>query len=264
MAAIIALAGCRERADESLTPAPFDYAGQAIDPGCSQRSDQSPRALEHNFDGVRYHVRVPANHDPARRHPLLVVFSPARTSRHGSERMIGITREATARGFVLAYVDAVRPGPGAARKLAELPRRIASEWCIDAQRIQLAGHSDGGSFASIIAAMTGAHQPIAGIVASAAGVQARDLDAHGCPAPRPVLILHSARDMVFPGFGAQTSRWWARCNGCDLDRPVHGPHACISWAGCRAATTYCEGDGPHARWPARNTVVLDGLSGRLQ
>lgn len=263
-AMLVVAPGCGDRMDESLTPARFDYIAQATDPACPQREGQSLHALERSFDGVRYVVRAPANYEPAHRHPLLVVFAPARTSRHGTERMVGLTREATARGFVLAFVDAVRPGPAAAHKLADLPRRIAGEWCIDTQRIYLAGHSDGGSFASIIAVMAGAHQPIAGIVASAAGVQERDLDEHGCPTPRSVLIMHSTRDAIFPGFGESTSRWWGRCNGCDLDRPVRGRHGCLTWAACRASTWYCEGDEPHTRWPKRNAVVLDAVSGQLQ
>lgn len=251
--------GCAERADESMAPARFDYAGLAADTGCPQRDNNASRSSESGFDGVRFVVRTPVNYDANRRHPLLVMFAPARTSRHGTERMVRITRDVTARGFVLAFVDAVRPGPATARKLAELPRRIANEWCIDPERVYLAGHSDGGSFASIIAVMPVERVRIAGIVASAAGVQGRDLASHGCPAATSALIMHSTRDTVFPDFGTGTSNWWAACNGCSLDRPQPAPRGCVTWAGCGAATWYCEGDEPHTRWPARNAVVLDFL-----
>ncbi len=53
---------------------------------------------------IRYLVKAPVNYDATRRHPLLVVFSPAGASAEDSERFTRLTPLATRKGFIVAYV----------------------------------------------------------------------------------------------------------------------------------------------------------------
>jgi len=134
-------------------------------------------------------------------------------------------------------------------------------------RVFLTGHSDGGTVATALALSATADRRIAGIAPSAAGFTAADLAAHRCPAPLAVLVMHGAGDLHFPGFGRQAAEWWARCNRCDVEAPQRTADGCVEYGACAAGgrTLYCEGDGGHLRWPARNATLIDvfaGISGR--
>lgn len=87
----------------------------------------------------------------------------------------------------------------------------------------------------------------------------KDLEGFQCRDPLPVMIMHSKNDKLFPGWGAQTSAWWAKCNGCDAakTKPVEG--GCRAYQGCASggATLYCEGTGSHRDWPNLNRVMLE-------
>lgn len=175
---------------------------------------------------------------------------------------MALTREFTAAGLLVAYVDAVPPGPAAARALSALPQALQREWCIDAARIYLMGHSDGGSFATMLAVMPELKGRVRGIVASAAGVDTADVASYGCPAPTRALVLHGTRDRLFPGFGERMAAWWSHCNRCAAGEPTVRADGCRVWSGCSAATLYCAHDGAHASWPARDGTILSFLEDR--
>lgn len=254
--ACIAHACARDEAAPAA--APFDYARAAQWGRCAV----APAGSEPTVRGIGVRLRRPANHDATVRHPLLVVFAPARTTGSAVERRIAMTRDLTTAGFLVAFVDAVPLGPASARALAEVPTTIMRDWCVDPARLHLMGHSDGGSFASMLAVMPELRGRIRGIVASAAGVDAPDLAAHSCPAPTRALILHSTDDRLFPGFGERTSSWWAQCNRCAPDEPRTRADGCREWSGCAAPTVHCPGTGPHASWPERQATVLAFLEER--
>jgi len=50
-------------------------------------------------------VRTAHNDGPTRALALLIVLAPAGHGRDRSEQFAGLTREATARGFIVAYAD---------------------------------------------------------------------------------------------------------------------------------------------------------------
>jgi polyhydroxybutyrate depolymerase len=214
---------------------------------------------EVSADGIRYNVRTPSNYDASVAHPLLMVYAPAGQNRWGSERFTGLTPSATGAGFVVVYADHRSLGIPALEQLSKIPGLVAKKWCIDEKKVYVTGHSDGGTVSSILAVHDQTKTLPAAIAPSAAGLNRKDLEAYQCRAPIPVMIMHSAKDSLFPGWGAQTGAWWAACNKCDIatTRKIDG--GCIAYQKCAAggATLYCEGTGSHREWPQLNRLMLD-------
>lgn len=218
---------------------------------------------EHTESGIEFSVRTPANYDPTRSHPLLMVYAPAGSSRFRSERFTDLTFEATSAGFVMAYADARRLSLDVIADLGTMPQLIAKKWCIDEQRIYLTGHSDGGTVALALALLDETRHIPAAIAPSAAGFTKTDLETFSCPDVLPAMILHSADDQLFPGFGAEIASWLAACNGCQEHPGEKDENGCMTYSGCKAGgnTVYCEGTGSHIKWPAFNTALLSFFAG---
>jgi polyhydroxybutyrate depolymerase len=216
----------------------------------------SPR--EWTPGGLRYMVKTPANYDPTKGHPLLVVYGPHGASRFRSERYVGLTRAATAEGFIVVYADSRPLDRATIEDLGGIPERVAARWCVDRSRIYLTGHSDGGTAATAITVLGTSPAAPAAIAPSAAGFRREDLTALACPPPVSVMVLHSRDDELFPSFGRAAAEWWAACNGCGA-KPVPRADGCLVFPGCRpqGATLYCEGEGRHADWPGRNRTLLE-------
>jgi polyhydroxybutyrate depolymerase len=204
-------------------------------------------------------VRVPTNYRATAAHPLIVVYAPRGGNRFLLERFVGLTREATAAGFVIAYADARDLSLEVVRDLATIPSLVAGRWCIDPDRVSLTGHSDGGTVASAIAFRPETRGLAAAIAPSAAGVRATDLLAETCPPPLSVLVLHGREDSLFPGYGTEAARWWATCNGCDVDAARRRDDGCVDHPACDGGveTVLCEHEGGHLDWPARSPTMLE-------
>ena len=242
---------------EPIEPAATNYRDDAARvcealPGQAGRFDD-----EHTPGGIRYRVRTPANYAADIAHPLLIVYPGAGQSGAVSERHTGLTPAATAAGFIVAYADHRRLSLPVLDDLATIPGAIATQWCVDRERVFVTGHSDGGTAASAMAFRQDDGFTPAGIAPSAAGLVAEDLAGYSCPQPLPVLILHSANDKLFPGFGRGAADWWAACNGCAATTSA-AKNACLDFERCPVAAPvrYCEGDGSHSQWPARNATLL--------
>jgi polyhydroxybutyrate depolymerase len=170
-----------------------------------------------------------------------------------------LTQEATAAGFIVAYADHRKMTPETIEALAEIPGLIEQKWCIDKKKIFFTGHSDGGTAAMGIAFMNGTKHIPAAIAPSAAGIRGEDLQAYHCPNPIPVMVMHSDQDSLFPGYGKETIRWWAACNGCGIASSVKDADGCITYAGCarNVTTRYCAGIGRHPEWPGNNKAIIE-------
>jgi len=210
-------------------------------------------------DGIRFNVRAPSNYDATFAHPLLMVYAPAGQNRWMSERFTGLTPTATAAGFVVVYADHRPLGIPAIEQLSTIPGLVAKQWCIDEKRVYITGHSDGGTVSLALALLNQTKSLPSGIAPSAAGWTGKDLDAHQCRASIPVMIMHSANDKLFPGWGARTGAWWAACNQCDVATTKQLDSGCIAYQKCApgGATLYCEGTGSHREWPHLNRLMLD-------
>ena len=210
-------------------------------------------------DGIRYMVRTPSNYDATFAHPLLMVYAPAGQSRWRTERFTGLTTSATGAGFVVVYTDHKPLNISTIEQLGAIPGLVAKEWCVDESRVSATGHSDGGTASLMLAVIEKTKTVPAAIAPSAAGVTGKDLEAYQCRAPIPVMIMHGKNDKLFPGWGAQTSAWWAGCNHCDVSKSKSVEGGCRVYQGCASggATLYCEGTGSHRDWPNLNRVMLE-------
>lgn len=208
---------------------------------------------------IHYLVKAPVNYDATRRHPLLVVFSPAGASAEDSERFTRLTPLATRKGFVVAYV-AHRPMSLANVKAqaAVLPS-LMGRWCIDPDRVFFAGHSDGGTVSTVLAVLPETRGTARGIAVSAAGILPMDTQAMGCPAsPMKVWLMHGQHDAHFPGYGQQMARWWSQCFRCDGEGAAPDARGCRRYADCGAnELEFCEGPHGHLKWPGLESEMLD-------
>ena len=213
---------------------------------------------EETKNGVAYAVRTPANYQSGILHPLLMVYAPAGSSRFRSERLTNLTFEATTAGFVIAYADSRRLSLEVIPELGTIPDLVAKKWCVDKRRVYLTGHSDGGTVSLALALLGETRHIPAAIAPSAAGFRQSDLETFPCPEDVPALIMHSADDRLFPGYGADVAHWLAACNECDMSPAEEDENGCISYTGCRTGgeTVFCEGSGGHTRWPALNAKLL--------
>jgi len=241
-----------------LVSAPYDYAWETPTacPTGPRARDPDPAELR-TPGGIRIRVRAPANYDPKRAHPLLVVFAPAGIGPTLSERFTGLTHEATAAGFVVAYAGSRGLTQRVIRDLAQVAPAVAHRYCIDLDRLVYTGHSDGGTISSALAFLPDIAPRPAAIMPSAAGIRGEDLARESCPAPLAVMILHGDRDRLFPGFGREAARWWAQCNHCE-GAPREEQDGCLVWSGCSAdgETRYCGHPGRHLDWPDRNKDIV--------
>ena len=232
----------------SAEPCPL---GERSGPGGMSNDEQTQR-------GITYAVRTPANYNPSSLHPLLMVYAPAGSSRFGSERFTNLTFEATTAGFVVAYADARRLSLEVIPELGAIPRLIAKKWCVDERRVYLTGHSEGGTVALALALLDETRHIPTAVAPSAAGFRRADLETFSCPETLSALILHSADDHLFPGYGAEAAAWLAACNECQSGSIDTAENGCMAYSGCAAnsKTIYCEGTGAHRHWPALNTALL--------
>ena len=206
-------------------------------------------------------MRAPQNFNPLVRHPLLVVFPPAGHNSRRSEAFGNFTELATERGFIVLYPEHRRLNLRQMRRLGELVKRVAGEWCIDKTRIFFTGHSDGGTAAHVSAQQPdlGAPRP-AKIAPSAAGVRAGDMTQLGCHHRLPVMIMHNRNDELFPDFGAGMRDWWLECNQC-ADTFDEGDDGCKTYHDCRQSNIvqFCELPGGHRQWNQDRSAILDFL-----
>ena len=216
--------------------------------------------------GIRYFVRAPLNYDKRIAHPLMMVFSPGDRDGLGTEWFTKLTTAGTRNGFIVVYADnRPRKIPISNRPLAEewilelgtIPALVATKWCIDLEKVFLTGHSNGGTISTALTLLEESALSPAAIAPSGAGFRGQDLKSFACPAPTPVLIMHSKNDKLFPGYGAEAIQWWKQCNKCSNKVQALGAD-CISYPDCerKVSTVYCEGEKSHGAWPKKNEQII--------
>ncbi|MBN1335273.1 MAG: poly(3-hydroxybutyrate) depolymerase [Deltaproteobacteria bacterium] len=259
------LTGCSQDSGETADTHEPDDTGEAppvdCEPGTREGAAGETDGLE-SADGISYNVRAPAEYDPTRAHPLLVVYAPAGGDPDTTEDFTRLTQDALDAGMVIAYPDHVSPTSASViERLGRIPGEVAARWCIDPERVYLTGHSDGGSTASVIAIWELLDPAPAAIAPSAAGVDADWVEAAGCPGPMPVMVLHSTGDTLFSvsqGFGEAVAQWWATCNACGPKPTAPLEDGCVAWPDCAEGTEvlYCEGTRAHGYWPSLNASMI--------
>ena len=226
-------------------------------PGAAGSTDAMPTAV-----GVAINVRTPADYDPTVAYPLVVVYAPAGGDADLTESFTGLTNNALDGGYVIAYADHVSPmSLEIVEGLQPILDDIVDTWCIDTERVFFTGHSDGGTIAEILLARDETDPQPRAAAPSNAGVTGMLLSQVGCPsAPKPVMVIHSANDGLFPpanGFGFDAAEVWAGCNGCAAEPVADGP--CVRWPGCDddVPTLFCETAGQHGQWTNLNTTMFE-------
>jgi len=253
-------AGCSD--PEAVKASSFDYAAKAGGwPRCDAPKTgvgQTPGEVK-TAGGARVVVKTPTNYHPDVAHPLLVLYAAGGQDAEAAELTYGLTRDATARGFVVAAVDDVQPLPEAVVDLASVPQVVAKSWCIDSSRVFATGHSNGGLYSNAVAFFPDARGNFRAVAPSAAGVRKEDLADYSCPQPTPVKIYHGAYDMGFSGWGRGAAEWWAGCNHCEGKKALESEEGCVAYQGCDKGgeTIYCEGPWIHMVWPGRTKEILD-------
>ena len=255
---LIALIGCKPEPIELRATVYPDRVGIKTCPVGARTGTAGLTDNQSTEAGTLYNVRTPLNYDATRAHPLLVVYAPAGRSRGGNERFTKFTPEATEAGFVVVYADNKRLSQSVLLDFGSIPEMVSQKWCIDNERIYFTGHSDGGTVSMGLAFTEQTKHLPAGVAASASGIKLSDLAAYNCPDPISILIMHSANDSLFPGFGAEAAGWWASCNQCTSIPEKSDSDGCIRYENCanNVSTVYCEGHGDHGKWPRLNPVIL--------
>lgn len=206
-------------------------------------------------------VRTPTGYDPTVSAPLIVVYAGCCVNGATMEAFTMLTPPATARGYMMAYVDHITPTSMAAyNDAASAVPAVSAQYCVDPRNVFLAGHSDGGSLDEILA-LEGLVQTSA-IAPSASGVLASQLTPAMCPKSQvSVFEQHSSGDTLFPisqGYGPPMAAWWAACDGCGAQGPARSD-GCIPYLSCsgQLQVLYCQGTAVHGIWPNRDTAILD-------
>ena len=265
---MLAVAGLSACSGDAAGPA--DIAGRYDYPAALQSScpgglpQDAVAAGKVTVGKLSYLVRTPTNYDARFAHPLLVVYAAAGASASQTERYTRLTAAATSRGLVVAYVDHRPMGLKNVVELGGVAQNVAARWCIDRQRVFLTGHSDGGTVSTGLALLESTRGAVSGIAVSAAGFRKQDLEQMQCRSPIPVMVMHGAKDTLFPGWGRETAQWWAHCNGCAA--PVAGPDpsGCATYSNCASAAPvlYCEGPQSHREWPGLEARIVEFLLGQ--
>jgi polyhydroxybutyrate depolymerase len=262
VATLLVVASCSGSSEQSegTLVASFSYPPAARRDDCDNKPGKAGASNGlSSHDGFQYNVRTPANLNPTYAHPLLVVYAPAGYSAQKSEALSRLTTESTRRGFIVAYVGSRPLSLPTLRGLAQIPKEVASSWCVNPNRVYATGHSDGGTVSTALAILKETKGTVSAIAPSAAGFSGKDLEAFQCPAAIPVMIMHGKQDTHFPGWGREAALWWARCNACDFAKPLVPHHdGCASFEGCvpGGQTVYCEGAWAHEDWPPlRNRII---------
>jgi polyhydroxybutyrate depolymerase len=219
--------------------------------------------------GFAYLLKTPTNYDENLAWPVLIVFSPMMSGGF-MEYYTGLTASLTRAGFLIAYVDAVPMNLKTIPKLTEVISSIDANWCMDKEKVFLAGHSDGATIAQALNFLPESGSQIikiAGFVSSAAGLQKQDLQQYACPEATQVMLLHNIGDDHFVDFGKGAAEWWAECNQCTLPAIENtndglNVNGCYYYEGCREGgdVIFCEQPGNHLKWPERHEEIVNFLT----
>jgi len=222
------------------------------------------KSLMRTASGFRYVIKTPSNYSTKTQWPVLVVFSPTMGGGF-MEAYTGLTGLLTEAGFIVTYVDSVPMNINLIPKLTEVIDAVNQQWCVDADKIFVAGHSDGGTIAQSLNFLSDikfkSEIQLAGFVSSAAGLQKTDLQEYVCPVhATQAMVLHNTGDKHFENFGRGAAQWWAQCNSCD-EKPIEAEKGCVVYMNCRkgASVKFCEQPGNHFKWPERRKEIVEFL-----
>lgn len=213
-----------------------------LSPGCLKAPPVMPAASV-EVNGIRrdFITTVPSsyrNHDPS---PLIIAFHGRTNSNEQVRSYMRLDRTATE--SIIAYPAAIKndngtyswadPGNKAyeVRDIAffdAMVEKLASDYCIDMDRISVVGHSLGAWMANTIACVRG------GAVMASATIGG-DSVVTKCAGPAAAMIIHNPKDNLAPFSGAESVRKLRTgTNFCGWETEDTGPTElkCVTHKGC--------------------------------
>ena len=181
--------------------------------------------------------------------PLPVVFGFHGAGGSGDEARTRLALEGPADGgAIFVYPNAIQgtwdvtPASQDGRRVDALLQLLSASYCIDPERIYIAGFSAGAVFTLYL----GCNVPDTfRALASVAGTEAR-FDTRCCTAPISGVFVHGTQDEAIPLREGRAARSHTlERDGCSSSPEPDGPH-CVGYA-CPApyAVDYCEWSGDH-------------------
>jgi polyhydroxybutyrate depolymerase len=240
-----------------------------------------------NLDNRPFRLHVPAGYDRATPAPLVVLLHGYSVDSHSTDGYFKIGTESDRRGFLYALPEGTFDGRGNrfwnasdaccdfsgkgiddSGYLSRLIDTVKASYSVDARRVYVIGHSNGGFMAYRMACD---HAGQVTAIVSVAG--AMPDDPSRCKPERPVSVLevHGTADkgVAFGGGVSAGHRYpsvdasiadWRTLDGCggpddavktpiDLDAELPGAETAVSaWTGCRNSTQvalWAVKGGPH-------------------
>jgi polyhydroxybutyrate depolymerase len=244
-------------------------------PGCDRAAASGlPETVETITVGGQarsYRLTLPSSADPARPHPLILLFHGSGSDAAELAALTQLPQRAAARGYVVAAPDArnhnwqvsLPNAPTADLELvSDLVSAVSARVCIDPHRVYAAGFSLGSEFAAVAACAPSSAMTAIGLVAA-------EFFLKPCTRPVAVIAFHGTADpavpyqdgavgVSLPGIrvrGVENNLGdWAALDGCAA-APVAAPISPTvirrAWAGCRTGTDvvlYTTVGGGHT-WP---------------
>ena len=218
-----------------------------------------------------FRLFVPAGNDPTSTVPLVLNFHGLGSNAFGQEIYSRMTDKATAEGFITAAGEGVekswnagevccapanQQGVDDVQFTRDMVARIASEYCIDPQRIFATGMSNGGFMSNRLACdaadLVAAVAPVASILGLVDCTPAR---------PVPILMFNGTLDPLVPYVSAPKSfaRWQGlnACTGTAETSFANGDASCATYTACAddATTTLCTLEGDGHTWPGAEILL---------
>ncbi len=235
---------------------------------------------------VTFNVALPAGHDPRKPMPLGFGF-------HGFGNGACGPNQGECRGFAMlpaitVYMKSISQGWEGAAVLEQnvtyfrdVLALMKSEYCVDENRIFIAGVSSGGQFIEHLTCRFGdTLWQVTPVCASV--VRAATMNCKGTP---PVLVIHGVTDRA-GNFGQDVAALFAQRNGCSATPPAglakartdmmaaftaqQAQHVCLDWEGCTAnPVRFCISsqityDGLTHGWPRVGGMLISEFLGTLQ
>ena len=214
-----------------------------LSPGCGRSPGEMPLSVTVNSEERNFLLTIPkeyVSHDPS---PLLIAFHGRTNSNAQVRSYMGFDR--AAEEFFVAYPAAIKnsngsyswsnPGdtPNQIRDVLffdALVEKIADQYCIDMNRIFVAGHSLGAWMANTIAC-------IRGDVIRASGSVGGDSIITPCAGPAAAIIIHNPDDNLSSFRSAELARdLRIRENACSAESDAVLPYSllCRKYQSCDA------------------------------
>ncbi len=220
---------------------------ERIDPsrstGCGKPLPPQPSSVSVNGVDRTFYLTVPGNYRSSELTPLIIAFHGRTNSNEELRAYIGLDKNAP--GFFIAYPTAIRSPSGTfswsgsngnaadVSFFDALVESIADKYCIDMDRIFVAGHSLGAWMSNSVACLRGG-------VVRASGTVAGDSVIADCTGPSAALLINNPHDALSPFAAAERTRnTRLKENGCELTSELVQPDAlkCQLYKNCDGGNT---------------------------